>query len=238
MKAYDIQKPQDIHISDQDPRIEFYIDASEKVDYDAMVKVIYDKAPTSTEPGVEKTSLIGKVVTQEFYNGFINYLNQSENTIKQSIDGNLQWDLDYFYQYIDIYLKSYGEYDNTKSYFCGECFTYNGDLYCTIADVTSPGDLPTDTSSFLRLGLKGLKGYTSLGVKIVGEWNVTTTYDVKDIVYFNKKMYVAKTQNTNSSPDTGVEDWEFIINCANSFVDIGTSTPTYKVKGSIWFDNN
>jgi hypothetical protein len=80
---------------------------------------------------------------------------------------------------------------------------YNGNIYECIVD--SQGYLPTNTSYWVFVCEDMALFYVTLNKT---EWLNTTSYNVNDTVWYNKKNYTALLNNTNILPDSNTTAWQ------------------------------
>lgn len=101
-------------------------------------------------------------------------------------------------QYKAPMLVQYTDNNETNIYFC---------------KLTPPttGILPTNTTYFVKLSLKGEKGDAGANLVWGGKWLPDTTYTMNNLVYYNTGMYVSlKDNNKGNYPDvTGSTYWQF-----------------------------
>lgn len=227
MKSFEIQRPQDIHHSDQSFRLEFY-NAAESEDYDAMIDAVYDQNDE------EKEELVGKGVIQEFYNGFIDAFLEAENFNQEGVIDELNDLYDEYNDYI-YNLRYIGQYSSTTQYEIGNVILYNNNLY--LVKVEKPaGTLPTNTTFCLKLGLRGEKGNTSLNLSGYTDWNNTTQYAAKKCVIYNNCLWAAKTSSTDKEPSIDSSYWTLVADYNKCVPYLSSSEPSYGTNGSLWLE--
>ena len=91
------------------------------------------------------------------------------------------------------------EYNNIIQYYKNNFVLYNNKVYFCIQN--SLGNLPTNTSYWLDVGLIGKKGQYGLGVNYCGLWNEETQYNKYDLIYYENNLYVALADNVGKIPN-------------------------------------
>ena len=227
MNPLEIQRPQDIHQSDKESILE-YIKFAEEENFDGMQSIIYNS------DGIQKQELVGKCAVKDLYNGFVECFNQEENHNKKEVLDKLSTHISNYNASISN-IKVVGTYNNTKKYQKNNMVYYNGDSYFIISSPPT-GTLPTNTTYFLKLGLKGDKGSASLGITPKGKWNASTQYNQYDYVIYDNTLYVSKTTNTNKIPSQNTSDWYIAVDYNDSVIELKESKPSYNTKGSLWME--
>lgn len=98
---------------------------------------------------------------------------------------------------------------------------YQGDLYMAMSNVPT-GTLPTDSTYWLLLGLKGFPGQTSVSnVQVKYAWNDTTEYLINDVVSHKNELFYAVTPNTNMEPGLNPDIWKTFIAMVPGQIFIG-----------------
>ena len=176
--------------------------------------------------------LTKKVLNATNLNNLINGLLEVENLFYTNVTDVLSDQLSKYQVSIDdlIYLSTYSP---TTQYKLNNFVLYNDDIYYCFA--TPPiGTLPTNTTYWIYLGLKGIKGSPSLGVKYIGKWDKLVTYNEYDMVVSNNKMYVSKQQNINKNPLTDTTNWFLAMTSKPQGFFISPTEPTDIKVGQIW----
>jgi hypothetical protein len=100
-----------------------------------------------------------------------------------------------------------GIYDPSTQYYAKNYVVYNdgtGDnIYLCYKDCINI--LPTDTTCWRKLGIKGTKGENGIGLNFKGTWNNSTTYAVNDAVQYGGKLFGALQSNTGQEPNLSVD---------------------------------
>ena len=154
---------------------------------------------------------------QNYNTYFVDNLNKKKNIYQVNIN-----DL--------IYLK---EFQNSKQYEINNFVLYNKEVY--FCKKKAPvGTLPTNSTYWVYLGLKGEIGAKSLGIRYKDSWNNNITYAKFDMVVYQNKLYVSKTTNKGKIPKTSLVDWELVMSVASSKITVQKETPQLNNK-EIWF---
>lgn len=130
-------------------------------------------------------------------------------------------------------LKSRGTYISTQQYYVNNFVIYNQELYYCI-EQPPVGTLPTDTTYWLYLGLRGLKGAPGLDVVMKYGWNNSTQYSLNDLVIYNNNVYVATQPNINVTPGSG-DIWMLFFGIEPGHLYVGTTPPTTPINNIVWF---
>ena len=136
-----------------------------------------------------------------------------ENTV--GIVDQCKQDLDTAF---DTYIGKLGvkyTYSPSEIYEDPNLVTYNNgettDLYLCHTKCPYAGILPTNTSYFIKLSLKGDKGENGSNMVWSGVFDLYTSYNLSALVYYNGGMYVSKHDvNQGNLPDVqDSEHWQF-----------------------------
>lgn len=98
---------------------------------------------------------------------------------------------------IDEFIKI-GQYNSSVQYYKNNFVSYNEEIYFCIQNALNK--VPTDTSYWLKIGLRGEKGNYDLSVVCRGLWNYSTEYRKYDLVSYKNNLYIAKRNNIHSYP--------------------------------------
>lgn len=90
------------------------------------------------------------------------------------------------------------EYDDNTQYYKNNFVLYETEIYFCLAD--SLNNLPTNTTYWLKIGLKGEKGQYDLGLVYRGFWNEAVSYNRCDLVSHNNNLYIARQSNIDIEP--------------------------------------
>ena len=227
MNPFDISRPQDIHQSDQESRINFYT-AAENENYQNMMNAIYNS------DGTEKPSLSGKCVNQEFYNKFIEYFLQAEDYNQSGVLNRLQNHINEYNEFISNIYNA-GQYSNTKEYDINNIVIYNKKSYF-VKSKPPAGTIPTNKNYFIELNLEGDKGNTSFGLYGYGVWDSEYQYPQYYCVEYNNCLWVSKSKNTNQVPTENSSYWCLISKYDKAVPYLSDTAPDYNTNGGLWLD--
>ena len=132
---------------------------------------------------------------------------------------------------------SKGTWSNTVEYEPYNFVVYNNDVYMCIGN-SPTGTVPTDTTYWLFLGLRGEEGAHGVDVNMRYQWNGTDTYNVNDLVVYGTNIYVALVQNTGVTPGTDDSTWGIFLVSTPCQIYVGTTAPAYPVQNTVWFETS
>lgn len=99
---------------------------------------------------------------------------------------------------------------------------------------THSGTQITLQDYWLTLGLRGAKGYPTLGVQLKGAWNSATSYVAKDVVFINNRLYVAVQSSSNQSPPDNTDYWVLLADYDLAKINVNVN-PSNLVEGDIYW---
>ena len=147
---------------------------------------------------INTNTLKSYVLQAEWMNAVKTKIEDTEKPKETEIDDELV-DKNTEFQYnIDelLYLQ---EYDGNTQYYKNNFVLYNNKIYFCIQN--SLGNLPTNTSYWLDIGLIGEKGQYGLGVTYRGFWSNNISYNKYDLVSYQNNLYIAINNNVGHIPD-------------------------------------
>lgn len=215
---------QDISINDADLKAEF-ITRFFNGDYLSAFRIIEDNPQLNT-----------KAFVANVMNEIANLLSLLQNNFQSNVIDFLSTQLSNFYHLIDEFeLK--GAWDEDTTYEIYNFVVYNNIDYLYINPTPSSGNLPTNTTYWLEINLRGRTGEPGLGVNLKYDWDFTIEYQPLDVVYYNNALWVAKVQNVNITPSNGAT-WEVFLPFKLIKIYSNTTAPTGDdlYKGAIWFE--
>lgn len=111
-------------------------------------------------------------------------------------------------------IKYVGEYSTEQTYYFNNIVSLNNELYyCKIASATSiQGVSPTNTDSWVYLGLQGNNGFPGLGVTLKGIYNSGELYNAKDVVSYNNRLWIANQTFMGQPPSDNSSYWVPFLN--------------------------
>lgn len=213
-------KSQDIHLSDAGLRSQF-VSLFTSGDYTGAFDIL------NNNPQLDNKKIVADALNA--LNVAITYL---ENLYYDNVDNFLASELVRLQTAIDRYRKI-GTYSGAVQYQVNNFVIYNSLAYMCIA--TPPiGTLPTNTTYWEEVGLKGEQGASSLNLTLRYEWSNLTSYLIRDVVVYNEVFYVAKTNNVGKIPSTSTADWEILLSIDRRYIHT-EATDTLLTEGDIWF---
>ena len=129
---------------------------------------------------------------------------------------------------------SQGTWNASVQYTPFNFVVYNSEVYMCISQ-PPVGTLPTDTTYWLYLGLRGGQGAPGIDVNMRYTWNSANTYNPNDLVVYGTNIYVALAQNTGVTPGSDSNTWGIFIAIAPGQINVGTAAPSKYVQNTIWF---
>lgn len=169
------------------------------------------------------------------------------NSINTIITGLLALE-NYYYEGVTVYLSNLAmQYQtlinnfrkrsnwlNSVQYTPYNFVAYNNDIYMCFQQ-PPVGTLPTNTTYWIYLGLKGIDGQPGVNVTMEYNWVQTTPYQMNDLVVYNNNIYVALKDNTGVIPGTDEDTWLVFIQFAKGQIYIGTEAPNVLNNNVVWF---
>lgn len=131
-------------------------------------------------------------------------------------------------------LKKMGMWVSSTQYTPYNFVVYNNETYMCYQQ-PPVGTLPTNTTYWLYLGLRGQQGAPGTNVNMRYNWNATNTYNLNDVVVYDDNMYVALTTNTNVIPTSSSTDWLLFLKIRKGQIYVGTTAPLNPSNNAIWF---
>lgn len=111
---------------------------------------------------------------------------------------------------------------------------YQGDVYMYINETAGVAHLPTDTTYWALIGLRGEQGAGDTGLNLRYNWSSDLVYNPLDVVYYNNVLWVAKLTSTGQTPQVGSQYWLSMIENTPAKIYSSVEEPTDKFIGQIW----
>lgn len=221
-------KYQDIQVSDKSLR-QSLINYFNNGNYSACLNLLNNNS-----------QLINKAFVAEIYNDIATILYNLEYEITPNIDNTLTTFFDVLQDLINKY-EFINTWNSTVVYEKYQVVSYspstnNNNLYMYINDTGTSGIIPTNTNYWAFLGSQGAKGTDGLGLNLRYAWNSAVNYSAKDVVVYNKIMWVALQSNQNQIPSEGSSYWQFLAEEQDAEIFSGTSAPDVNFNGQIWIE--
>lgn len=116
---------------------------------------------------------------------------------------------------------------NTVKYVNNSAF----ETFMCIRSDTPIGTLPTDTSYWIPLTMRGEKGEPGIGLTAYGDWNSITTYPKDALVAYNNALWGAKVENTGIVPSVNATaTWYKVIDYSTDYAIYVDKTTAKKYK--------
>ena len=154
----------------------------------------------------------------------------------------------YYYEGVTVYLSNLAtQYQtlinnfrkrsnwlNSVQYTPYNFVVYDNDIYMCFQQ-PPVGTLPTNTTYWIHLGLKGIDGQPGVNVVMEYDWEQTTSYQTNDLVVYNNNIYVALKDNTGVVPGTDEDTWLVFIQFDKGQIYVGTEPPASLNNNVVWF---
>lgn len=131
-------------------------------------------------------------------------------------------------------LKNMETWNASVQYYPYNFVIYQNEIYMTI-DTPPLATLPTNTTYWLYLNIRGEQGAPGTDVIMRYNWNDFRTYQLNDLVVYNNNIYVALRENTNVVPGTSADDWLVFISITAGGINVGVNPPSEAVFNTVWF---
>lgn len=131
-----------------------------------------------------------------------------------------------------------GQYSSTTQYYLNNYVTYTtaGLTNLYIATAQPPiGTVPTNTSYWRVLTIRGQKGATGTGLAFTGTWDSATSYVVNNCVTYNDALWGCLVANTNQVPYEGSTYWQLIYKAGVTIYPVSADQPAQQEDGALWF---
>ena len=130
--------------------------------------------------------------------------------------------------------KNAHDWDVEEEYTRYNFVIYNNLYYMYINETSSTGNLPTNTTYWKEIGLRGEQGAPGVGLNLRYAWSSVVNYNPLDLVFYNNASWVAKATNVNQAPSTTSQYWEIFVNHEPAGIESSTTQPTKRYLGQIW----
>lgn len=140
-------------------------------------------------------------------------------------------------QYLVNIVKQKGNWNETTTYTKYDVVQYvvNGAIQSYMGAVVNIpiGTLPTNTSYYVPITLRGEQGASGTGLSVRGVWNSLDTYYVNDCVSLNNAMWYAIVENTNNAPNDLSTYWKKFADLPSP-IRVSTTQPASQNVGDEW----
>lgn len=113
----------------------------------------------------------------------------------------------------------------------------DGSVYLYICIAVPPiGTLPTNTTYWRQLTVKGQGGEAGVGLAFVGAWEAGQTYKLDDVVSYSNGVWGALQANSGQVPVEGSAYWRLIYMSTPIVYPVQAAQPTGQLTGDLWFE--
>ena len=213
---------QDIQVDDVGLRAQFnsYMNNGRYVDAIKMLK--------TNEEQTRGKAYIAKTITT-IINGLVNLQDKFNSNVNVFLS-NLAT------KYVELVdtLRKIGEWNSVLTYVPYNFVSYQEEIYMAIDNVPI-NTLPTDTTYWLKLGLRGENGADGVDVNLQYKWNPEVPYKDKDLVSYDTNLYLALKDNVGIRPDMDSNTWLPFLIVAKGQINVGIIPPDNPEVNTIWF---
>ena len=110
-----------------------------------------------------------------------------------------------------------GEYSSSSKYTKYNIVYYESLPYLNISSNTPIGTLPTNTTYWYPLAIRGEQGESGLGLTPRGKWNEYTQYYKDDLVSYNNVLWAANEDNIGFLPSDTSSKWYDVLSMNINF---------------------
>lgn len=130
-----------------------------------------------------------------------------------------------------------GNYSSSTSYVVNNIVSYTVGIYTYlyICIQAAKGKVPTNTTYWRQLTVKGLQGTSGTAMSFLYEWDAATSYVPQDCVSYGGKLWGCLTANSNSVPSATNNKWEELMSIAPTTYPVQSSQPASQEVGDLWF---
>lgn len=218
--TYDLQRFQDIHLSDDEFRKE-YISEYQSGSINAAHSII------NNDPQAQS-----KALTASRIKAYTDAIIDLESKTIQEGTNTLDEMLEIFQANIDNF-EFYDSWVLGQEYKQGNfVFDQFGNLYMALKDGVYE---LSDSTAWLYLGLRGDPGNLGFGLNYNGQWDSETTYQPKDMVVYQNGLYVSKTQNKDITPGSSPTDWCVALTIEERGIFVSDTEPEDIRTGDYWW---
>lgn len=182
--------------------------------------------------------LNGVAFTAELINDITNEIQNLENYVTTDVDDFLEELNINFDKLINEFILMQ-DYNSSIVYQRYNFVYYNDLVYMYINSAPSSGKIPTNTSFWVVIGLKGNKGAGGCAdLSLKGQWISSALYTAGDLAIYGGAMWVVKKGITiaGSTPPDQNPNWQLFIQPEVAIIDSSIEQPVNKYLGAIWFE--
>lgn len=131
-------------------------------------------------------------------------------------------------------LRLMGVWSNVTQYQPYNFVVYNQQVYLCLKQ-PPVGSLPTNTTYWLYLGLRGEVGAPGVNVVMQYDWVADVAYQPNDLVVYDSNIYVALKTNTGVEPTSDPTTWLLFIQTNKGGINVSMTAPIASTDNVIWF---
>lgn len=137
------------------------------------------------------------------------------NKIRDGLISLQRYYLNDVQQYLVNIVKHKGYWTSSAKYTKYDVVTYINnqaiESYMGVKSEIAIGTLPTDSTAFISLTLRGEQGASGTGMSPRGAWNSLLQYYKNDCAAYNNILWYAKADNIDSVPQDNTDVWEALL---------------------------
>lgn len=218
------KRHQDIQIDDVNLRTQFqnYIQVGQYQQALDLLQTNEQQLDSKAYVAAVINTIINGILTLE------NYYNDGVTVFLSTLSTQFQYMVDSF--------KNMRQFNPQTQYDLYNFVISDEQIYMAL-DKPPVGTLPTDTSHWLYLGLRGEVGAPGVDLTMEYDWNANTIYQPNDIVVYNKTLYVnIKTSSgPNTDPVSDPDSWLLFMKVESVGITVGPNPPQNPIHNTVWF---
>lgn len=161
------------------------------------------------------------------------------NKLKDTVEAQGRFYKDDVQSYLVEIVKNKGDYVSTSTYTKYDVVGYitggAKQYFMGIATTIPVGTLPTNTSYFVPLTLRGEQGVSGTGLSYRGGWSNIIQYYEDDCVAYNNILWSANVNNLNSEPTISNTNWTKVMDITKQIITSSTQ-PSGQMTGDYWYE--
>ena len=161
------------------------------------------------------------------------------NKLRDGIVSLQRYYMDDIQQYLVELINYRGVYSGSATYTKYDVVNYTigtaTESYMGISTTIPISTLPTDTSYFIKITLRGDQGASGTGLSYRGGWLSSTQYYLNDCIAYNNMLWSAKRNNLNVVPLLVSDDWLMIMEISRQTV-MSSTQPIDQTIGDLWYE--
>lgn len=110
-------------------------------------------------------------------------------------------------------------------------------IYICTADAPA-GTVPTNTSYWRMLTVRGQQGESGVGLTFRQDWDSATQYYTDDVVSSGGSLWVALIDNINKLPSQSPNEWRELVSLQTTTYPIQDYEPPSQTPGELWFNTS